>query len=116
MATQEDIDHQFFLLKTYRRNLKHILTQTAQYDPKDIPQGHLNTIIDNRANIARIKTILRNWHINVDNHPDDKETLPAQEVNVKINADKVMLVMPIAEFSRMLQVNPELLQFVVYKS
>lgn len=115
----DEIRHQQGLLAQYRRNLKQLLIQAGQYGSVELaPQVTQNSINSTRENIARIKQILHNWRVAVDDNPDDFAPVaaPAKDVQVKISADKVMLVIPVADFAAMLQKNPELLQYIVYKS
>lgn len=72
MPTQEDIAHQQTLLKTYRRNLSHFVKQAAYHGGEDQAPIHIaNGLDDTRANIQRIKAILRAWNVAVDDQPDE---------------------------------------------
>jgi CheY-like chemotaxis protein len=76
MLTQEDINQQQELLKIYRANLKHLLIQVAQYGGESVsPIPTINSINEARNNIGRIKELLRNNGVAVENHPDDISSL-----------------------------------------
>src|SRR5262245_31938092 len=77
MPSQDDINHQQELLAIHRRNLAHYLGQQAQLGKAVTPLGILNGILEERANIKRIKGILRGWGVAVDDHPDDELTVAA---------------------------------------
>jgi hypothetical protein len=73
MTSQADIEHQQTLLRTYRRNLAHLVRQAASYGGEDAAPIHIaNNLDDARANIARIKGILRGWGVKVEDGPDDE--------------------------------------------
>jgi hypothetical protein len=71
MASPEDIAHQQNLLAIHRRNLQHYLGQQARLGAALTPIGTLNGIEEERANIRRLKGILRGWGQTVDDHVDD---------------------------------------------
>jgi hypothetical protein len=72
MPSQEDINHQQTLLKTYRRNLALLVRQAASYSGEDAAPIHIaNSLDDTRANIRRIKGILRGWNVNVEDGADE---------------------------------------------
>jgi hypothetical protein len=74
MPSQEDIDAQQALLEIYRRNLSHLLRQSAKYGSEAAaPLPISNEIRETRASIRRIKTILQNWGVQVEEQPDDEE-------------------------------------------
>jgi hypothetical protein len=73
MPSQEEIEGQLRLLATYRRNLNHLLQQQAQTGSANVPLNIINDIEDSRANIQRLKGILRTWGAIVEDHPDDGE-------------------------------------------
>jgi hypothetical protein len=85
MASQADIDHQQSLLKTYRRNLAHLVRQAASFGSEDAAPIHIaNSLDDTRANINRIKGILRGWGVTVEDNPD--EGAPATEATAVTKA------------------------------
>jgi hypothetical protein len=72
MSTDEETANQRELLATHRKNLHLLLRQQAQYGG----QGHtaldvLNNIDQTRAEIRRIKGVLRGWRVLVQDLPDD---------------------------------------------
>jgi len=73
MPSQEDIKHQRSLLEINRRNLAHYLRQRDTLGAAYAPPGVANGILEARANIQRIKGILRGWNAPADEHPDDQE-------------------------------------------
>jgi hypothetical protein len=81
MLTPDDIVNQQEFLAIYRRNLDHLLEQAAQYGGEQFaPVQTMNSIAEARANIARIKAILRAAGVAVADKPDDAEPsiLPPQ--------------------------------------
>lgn len=82
MANQADIDHQQSLLRTYRRNLAHLVRQAASFGSEDAAPIHIaNSLDDTRANINRIKGILRGWGVTVEDGAD--EGAPAAEATTQ---------------------------------
>lgn len=76
MLDQEGIHNQQGLLTIYRTNLAHLLVQAAQYGGESVsPLPTLNGIQEARTNIARIKALLVQHGIRVDDHPDDTSSL-----------------------------------------
>jgi restriction system protein len=75
MPNQEAIEQQQQLLATHRRTLAHWLQQQAQHGTAYAPPAVTHGIRDARAEIARIKDILRNWKVDVEDLPDDGENL-----------------------------------------
>jgi eukaryotic-like serine/threonine-protein kinase len=73
----EIIEQQFKLLATHRQTLAHQLTQRAAFDPGLVPSHLAAGILEARAAIARIKTMLRSAGVAVADHPDD--VTPAHE-------------------------------------
>jgi outer membrane protein assembly factor BamB len=71
-ASLEDIDQQQQLLMTYRRNLAHYLGQKARFGETFVPAHIASSIGEERANILRVKSILGEWGVKVDDHPDDE--------------------------------------------
>ena len=66
------IDQQRERLKIERGNLALYLRQQAQMGSAYVTPGIMNGIRESRAAIRRIKTILRDWGVTVENHPDDE--------------------------------------------
>lgn len=85
MPSQEDIDAQQALLEIYRRNLSHLLRQSAKYGSEAAaPLPLSNDIREARESIRHIKTILQNWGVHVEELPGDEEMLrgiPLHEVS-----------------------------------
>lgn len=73
MASNEEIEQQLALLTMYRRTLSLYLQQRAKLGSAFMPPGVAHGIAEARADIARVKGILRGWGVTVDNHPDDDE-------------------------------------------
>lgn len=78
MLSPEDIAHQQNLLEINRRNLVHFLQQQAMHSSANVPVSVVNGILEARKNIARIKQILRDAKVHVDDKPDDEEPKPEQ--------------------------------------
>jgi hypothetical protein len=74
MPSQEQIDGQQQLLSTHRRTLAHYLRQQAELGSAYTPPGIASGIREARDSIQRIKKALRNWNIEVTDHPDDNAT------------------------------------------
>jgi hypothetical protein len=75
MPTQEEIAQQYELLAKHRRRLHYLLGQQANLGRGFTPPGVGIDIEDARTEIKRIKTILRGWGAEVDDLPDDGETI-----------------------------------------
>jgi hypothetical protein len=76
MLDEETIIHQQTLLETYRRNLRHLLRQVAQYGGETTaPIPVINGIQETRANIRQVKAILRATGVTVEDLPDDEPWL-----------------------------------------
>jgi hypothetical protein len=73
MPSQDDIRHQQSLLATHRQTLSHYLRQAAAFGGIDLaPPATSNGIRSTRAEIQRIKGILRGWGVARDDQPDDE--------------------------------------------
>jgi tetratricopeptide (TPR) repeat protein len=103
MSSPEDIEAQRELLRVYRRNLARYLQQQAeQGGPAYVTPPVANGIVDARAEIARIKTILRGWGQTVDEHPDDEPGSIAPPVVVQPEA-----LLPVASASPTTTLDPD---------
>ena len=71
MTTAEDIQSQEKRLHLYRRTLSNSLEQMAMLGSAHAPPGLVHTISEARDNILHIKSVLRGWGVEVENHPDD---------------------------------------------
>jgi hypothetical protein len=87
MPTQEEIDDQLEFLKIHRRNLARYLKQQAEISSTHVPLGIANGIDEERNHIKRVKHILRDWGIHVDDHPDDFS--PTSDNTISDNPRKV---------------------------
>lgn len=67
----EEIAGQQTLLATHRRTLAHELQRLAMLTTAHAPPGIAHGIDEARANIARVKAILRKSGVSVADHPDD---------------------------------------------
>jgi hypothetical protein len=74
MPSQEDIANQQELLAAHRRTLAEYLKQQALISELYTPPSIVHGIDDARADIRRVKDILRGWSVPVEDHPDDEET------------------------------------------
>ena len=73
MTNQEEIVAQEELLNIYRRNLRKYLKQQALQGEAFMQPGVTNGIREAREQIGRIKGILRNWKVVVEDYPDDDD-------------------------------------------
>jgi len=70
MLDDETIANQQSLLETYRRNLRHLLNQVAQYGgASTAPLSVINSLYETHKNIQHIKGTLRSNGISVDDQP-----------------------------------------------
>jgi hypothetical protein len=67
-----EVQHQRKLLKIYRRNLATYVLQRAQLAPDQASPSLVNSIINTRAEIQRIKAILRGFGAAVDDTPEEE--------------------------------------------
>ena len=72
MRDQEEIDQQQELLAAHRRTLAQYLLQQAALGVAHTPPAVAQGIHAARAEIRRIKRILRGWRVQVVNYPDDE--------------------------------------------
>src|SRR5690349_7826772 len=78
MPSQADIDHQQDLLAIQRGNLAHLIRQAMYYGGEERAPLHVaNEIRYVRDNIRRIKGILSEWRVAVENLPDDEPPVVA---------------------------------------
>lgn len=73
MASEDEILQQEQLLSAHRNTLAHLLRQKALHGSAHAPPSVLTGIDEARAEIARIKGVLRGWGIDADDAPDDSE-------------------------------------------
>lgn len=86
MPSQEEIDDQKQLLAEHRRTLSHYLRQRAQHGTAYAPPVVASGIREARANIDRIKTILRVWNVEVEDQLNDVDVpLVASEHEVSLS-------------------------------
>src|SRR5258706_4922495 len=78
MSRSEDIAQQRNLLEIHRRTLAHYLNQLAIQGEAYAPPGVTHGIREARAEIRRIKKVLRNWGVPIDDHPNDEAQQPTQ--------------------------------------
>jgi hypothetical protein len=71
MPNQEEILHQQDLLSVHRRSLAQLLKQQAMVGMASADQATGHNIRDARENIQRIKEVLREWAVEVEDLPDD---------------------------------------------
>jgi len=72
MPSEQEIQNQQELLAAHRQRLFDLLKEQALDGEYTAPPTLIN-IADARAKIRRVKTILRDWGIAVEDHPDDEE-------------------------------------------
>jgi HEAT repeat protein len=73
MLSSEDIAQQLHLLNTYRQTLSICLQQRAMHGAANVPPATVHTINDCRANIRRIKKVLRQSSVEVEDLPNDED-------------------------------------------
>src|SRR6266496_56272 len=71
--SSEEISSQFELLKTHRQHVAVLLKQRAQHGDAYAPPAIILGIHHSRAEIKRIKDILRSWKQQVKDEPNDDE-------------------------------------------
>lgn len=71
MPAQEDIIGQQRILQAHRRRLADLLIQRATSGEVNATPGVIGDIRGTRAEIRRVKAILRGWAVSVADHPDD---------------------------------------------
>jgi tetratricopeptide (TPR) repeat protein len=72
MSNPEEIAQQCDLLTTHRRTLAYYLKQQAGFGDLYTPPAVAHGIDEARAQIRRIKQVLRDWNAPADEHPDDE--------------------------------------------
>ena len=73
MLDPDTITEQLTLLAAHRRTLAHLVQQAAQYGGEVFaPPQTANGIAEARANIARIKAVLRAGGVAVEDEPSDQ--------------------------------------------
>ena len=76
LSNNEEITQELEIrLRIYRRNLSHYLKQQARVGESHVPTHIFLAIEDVRAEIQRIKKVLRDLDIEIDDHPDDEPYL-----------------------------------------
>jgi len=76
MPSAQDIQNQQELLTIHRNNLAIHVKQQALYGSAATPAEIQARIGEARANIQRIKTVLRSWNVEVADLPDDEAPSP----------------------------------------
>lgn len=74
MPSQDDIADQQALLLAHRQTLNYYLKQRAHRGDADLSPAAAHDIRAARADIQRIKTALRSWGEEVEDHPDDADS------------------------------------------
>ncbi len=78
------------MLRINRRTLAHYLQQQATHSTAYAPPVITHGIREARDNIRRIKSILRNWAINVEDHPDDVESNDESKQQSTLSKDQFL--------------------------
>jgi hypothetical protein len=71
LPTNEEISELQALLWTYRQTLAAQLEQEMRYGDALAPPSIINSIAESREQVDYLKTILRMWGVEVDDHPND---------------------------------------------
>jgi hypothetical protein len=106
MLNSQDIAQQLHLLNTYRQTLSICLQQRAMHGVANVPPATVHTINDCRANIRRIKKILRKSNVDVEDLPNDEDvehiTALLESIEDKLTStsadDRIGALMAIARF------------------
>jgi hypothetical protein len=94
MPTPDDIEQQQKLLAAHRSTLAHYLKQRARIGQDNITSGVAHGIDDARAEIARIKGVLRGWGVDVEDLPDEylvKKMFKKDVQRISIHLDRELL-------------------------
>jgi hypothetical protein len=84
---QAEIDEQRKLLRIHRETLTHYLAQQALIGEALIPPSVAHGIVETRENIMRVKRILHEWEIVVEDHPDDSPSSDTDKTSFDTIAD-----------------------------
>lgn len=106
MLSSQDIAEQLHLLNTYRQTLSICLQQRAMHGAANVPPATVHTINDCRSNIRRIKKVLRNSSVDVEDLPNDEDvediTALLESIGDKLIStsfdDRIDALMDIARF------------------
>jgi hypothetical protein len=79
VPSSDDIAGQSELLVTHRRTLALLLQQHAQFGILYVPPYVVHAIEQTRAEIQRVKAVLLDWGVAVEDHPDDAPPVTAVE-------------------------------------
>jgi hypothetical protein len=100
MPTQDEIDGQKKLLAAWRQTLAELLQQQAMHGSADTPLHVRNDIRQARTHISRVKAVLQDWQVSVENHPDDAEpaaipllVAPQQQPNLQSALSQWLIVL-----------------------
>ncbi len=77
MPNQDEIDQPIQRLQAHRRTLAVLLRQRASLGADYAPPGIANGIEEARAEIRRLKEVLRSWNVSVEDLPDDEPSVTA---------------------------------------
>lgn len=95
MPSEEEITQQHKLLRIHRRTVQHYLEQYGKQGSY-VPSGVAHDLDEARVNILRIKGILRNWGVAVDDHPHDEPSPPRRSDLAEVYANDARLGSQIA--------------------
>jgi hypothetical protein len=85
MATQDEITQQQQLLVTHRQTLAVYVARQARQGLAHVDPEVIHGIREAREQIQRVKSILRNWSVAVEDHPDDAAP-PTDTIGVATHA------------------------------
>jgi len=89
MPTDEEIEQYIERLKAHRRTLALYLQQRAEFGNAFLPPHIAHGIVEARGNIASIKRTLRDWGVDVEDHPDDEDVIIEQTKKLGTKLSKV---------------------------
>jgi hypothetical protein len=79
MVNEQEIAQQQTLLNIHRQTLAYYLERQALLGAAHVPPEVFHGIAAARAEIGRIKLILRGWGADINDHPDDESAVSAQD-------------------------------------
>src|SRR5436853_1405390 len=95
MPEPQEITQQQELLQVHRQTLSLYVQQLALLGKAHVRPGVIHGIIEAQSNIRRVKSILRDWDIKVEDHPDDELPVTQLEIGVptrKLNPKRQILL------------------------
>jgi hypothetical protein len=92
LPNSEEIAGQLQLLATNRRQLAVLIQQQAKFGAY-VPPYVVLSIEETRAEIRRVKAVLREWSVEIENLPDDNALLPTTSASASEQASRGLTAM-----------------------